>query len=80
MTIEQPDPSWWAKMRTKLQRDRWLATLDGGLPQVPTRDALPVASAQVAYLLVTIRGTPDVTYQCLRDAGGVWDWRTVATG
>ena len=71
---------WLPRLRQKLQRDRWVATLEGGLPQMPSRDALPLASAQTAYLLVVIRGTPDVAYMCLRDASGVYDWRTVATG
>lgn len=64
----------------KVARDRWVATLDGGLPQVPIRDTLPTAGIDFAYRLIAIRGTPDIVYCCLRNAGGTWGWRTAATG
>lgn len=65
----------------RYRRSRWTGKVDrGGLPRVPVRDSLPEASDLFAYALVTVRGTPDVTYQCLRNASGVWGWRQVVTG
>lgn len=54
--------------------------LGGGLLKVPSRASLPTADERNAYRMVTVIGTPDVTYQLLRDAGGAWTWATVATG
>ena len=70
-----PDPI--AAIKARLDRNRWI---DDRMPQMPTVDALPTASAQLAYRIIAVRGTPDVSYQCLRDAGGDWDWRVIATG
>lgn len=73
-----------AELRTllgKVRADKWTgATLNAQLPRMVQRASLPTASADLAYRMVTIPGTPDVTYQCLRDAGGTWGWKTVATG
>jgi hypothetical protein len=65
-----------------LQADGWAGRvmLRGGLPRSPVLDALPTAADQYAYAIVTLRGTPDITYCCLRSAAAVWDWRIVATG
>jgi hypothetical protein len=52
----------------------------GGLPKVPSRDVLPTASADLAYRQLVLRGTPDIEYICLRDAGGVWGWKVRSTG
>ncbi|MFA7296270.1 MAG: hypothetical protein WC211_03665 [Dehalococcoidia bacterium] len=53
---------------------------NGGLPRVPSREALPTASADYRYALVVIAGTPDVLYVCLRNALAAWEWVQVATG
>lgn len=66
--------------RAVFERIPWFAPLRGGWPAPPTTDALPTASAAYAYRLVTLRGTPDITYQCLRDGAGAWEWATVASG
>ncbi|TXH51456.1 MAG: hypothetical protein E6Q97_18345 [Desulfurellales bacterium] len=54
--------------------------LGGGLLKVPSRASLPTADERNAYRMVTVIGTPDVVYVCLRDAGGAWGWEVVATG
>lgn len=64
----------------ELMRTPWLSSVRGGLPKVPTVETLPTASEVYGYRVVTVRGTPDVTYQCLRDNTGAWGWETVATG
>lgn len=59
------------------------------LIRVPTVDALPALPVPVdmapeqwplAFTLLTLRGTPDITYQALRDSAGEWTWAQVATG
>lgn len=63
------------KLLSDVGRDRFLASLSGGLPEVPSRDELPTASEDFAYRLIVVRGTPDIEYVCLRDSGGSWGWR-----
>lgn len=78
---EQPRDDRTDHAASLLDRDRFAGNvLRGGLPQVPVRDALPTASVELRYSIIVVRGTPDVAYICLRDAGGVWGWRTAATG
>lgn len=69
-----------ADLEHELVTNRWLAPLKGSFPQVPVRDALPPADEALAYRMMAVRGTPDVVYCCLRDAGGTWGWRVMATG
>lgn len=69
----------------RLMAQRWMGPLlKGSLPATEVRDALPTAEEALAYQVVTIRGdgatTPDVTYQCLRDAGGAWEWAELGSG
>ncbi len=52
----------------------------GGLPKVPSREALPTASADFAWALVVVEGAPDEVYICLRDSLGAWEWVLIATG
>ena len=65
-----------------LNDDTWAGRViwRGGYPRVPVVDALPTADANYAYALLTLLGTPDATYACLRDAAAAWGWRIVATG
>ena len=69
---------------SQLEGDRWTrATLRGGLPRMVVRTALPTASADWAYALVTIpggAGAADVTYQCLKSAADTYSWKAVVTG
>lgn len=67
-------------LRQELDSSAWFAPLNGGLPKVPRRAALPTANAQYAFRLVAVEGAPDVVYCCLRDDGGTYGWREVATG
>lgn len=67
-------------LRDSLERTPWVAPVWGGLPKVPTREALPTAAAEFGYRLVVIPGTPSVAYLCLQDAAGAWEWSQVATG
>jgi len=72
-----------AQLEARLLAQDWIGPLlRGGLPRTEVRDTLPAASADFAYRVLTIRGnggtTPDVTYQCLRDATGSWGWRVVS--
>ena len=69
-----------AELQVQLNRNRWLAPLKAGFPATEVRDTLPTAAREFAYQILTIRGTPDVTYQCLRNAAAAWGWRVVATG
>ncbi len=70
-----------SRLMATLERDAWAGSvLRGGIPRVPVRDALPTAEESQAYRMLVLRGTPDVLYICLRNAGGTWDWRTAATG
>lgn len=67
-------------LKFRIHANRWMAPLRGGFPATEVRDTLPTAAVEFQYQLITIRGTPDVTYQCLRNAGAAWGWRVVATG
>lgn len=87
MTTHPPEPFRLAALEEELQRlaykldsNRWMAPLKGAFPATEVRDVLPTAAVEFQYQLITIRGTPDVTYQCLRNAGAAWGWRVVATG
>lgn len=61
-----------------LDRDRWNDPLRGGLPQVPTKDSLPTASADFAFRLLGLRdASTDKVYVCLKQAG-TWTWVQVA--
>ena len=68
------------RFRAAFARNRWFAPISGGFRQIPIRDTLPTATADLGYRLIAIRGTPDVVYVCLRDSGGDWGWEEVATG
>lgn len=65
-----------------MRDDRWAGApvLRDTLPVMPKVLALPTASVEYAYALVALVGTPDISYQCLRSAGGAWGWRIMATG
>jgi len=66
---------------SRLENSRWIGPpANGGLPACPRMTALPTAGEPYAYRFVSIPGTPDITYQCLRDAAGAWEWAVVATG
>lgn len=69
-----------AALRAEILGHAWMRPLKGGYPETEVRDTLPTAAIEYRYQLITQRGTPDVTYQCLRNAGGTWGWRVVATG
>ena len=72
------DPGYYSGL---LERDRFAGNvLRGGLPVVPSREALPTASVELAYSLLAVRGEPAVLYVCLRDEEGAWGWETAATG
>ena len=49
---------------------------------VPTAGgpSLPTPSAAWRWILWTVAGTPDVTYQCLRNSVGAWGWVGVWSG
>ena len=74
------------ELESLLDHDEWAGRVvrRGGYPRIPVEDALPTAAEEFAYAMLTLRGdgatTPDIAYICLRDASGVWDWRTAATG
>lgn len=60
-------------LRAILDRIPWFAPMRGGWPAVPTTKELPTASEAYAYRLVTRRGPPDATFQCLRGTSA-WRW------
>lgn len=71
--------------RRRVLRDSWLGAVlrSGGRPTLPVVDTLPTATPAMAFQMVTVRGAAgvaDVSYQCLKNAAGVYDWRVVATG
>ena len=79
--IDQDTEQQIVNLLSKVNRDRFVGSiLKGGLPQLSSRDALPTATADFAYRIIVLRGTPDIAYICLRDAGGTWGWRSAATG
>lgn len=75
-----------AHIERLLTDDDWAGRViwRGGYPRVPVVDALPTAGEIFWLAVLTLRGnyvtTPDITYQCLRDAAGAYDWEVVATG
>jgi hypothetical protein len=50
------------------------------LPALPVPTDIQPEQWPLAYTLLTLQGTPDITYQALRDSGGDWVWVQVATG
>ena len=64
-----------------VQSDRFAgSTLRGGLPNIPTTDALPDADLYPVGSFVIVLGPPDVAYVLLRDVTGVSGWEVAATG
>lgn len=71
------------RFRERAVRDRWLRTLTGGYPTVPTRSALPTASADFAFQLLGVpggAGVADVVYCCVKAAADTYSWKAVTTG
>ncbi|MFN0145113.1 MAG: hypothetical protein ACKVT1_01270 [Dehalococcoidia bacterium] len=64
----------------QIRRERWMAPIHGGLPQVPRREALPNASADLHFCMIGVDGTPSVVYICLKDSMGAYAWEVAATG
>ena len=67
----------------RIARDHWLESLNGGLPQVPRREALPTPGADWRFRMIAIpggTGAADVVYICLKDAAEAYAWEVAATG
>lgn len=66
-----------ARTNEMMQRERWFAPMKGGLPQIPNRDALPDASADLAFCIVGLRdASDDAVYICVKDTG-TWTWKAI---
>lgn len=64
----------------RLRRSEWVwPAATERLPAWPVVDTLEPASDLQAYRTLTLRGTPDSTYICLRDVDGTWTWVELAT-
>jgi len=70
------------ELAASARHDLWAGAhmLRGAPPKYPTVTALPTAAVEYAYATLVLIGTPDIAYACLRNAGGAWGWRVVATG
>lgn len=70
------------RLEAQLRQSPWTngPVFTGGLPQVPSRDALPAASLDYAGRLVYIPGTPSEMYAGMVDSAGDPEWVLVATG
>lgn len=63
-----------------IRRSEWVwPAVTQRLPAWPVVDTLPTADDLQGYRTLTLRGTPDTAYICLRDTLGVWSWIELAT-
>lgn len=64
----------------RIRRSEWVwPPVVGGRPATPTVEELPPPDDLQAYRVLTLRGTPDATYQCLRNFDGEWVWVAIGT-